>query len=1324
MEMKISKADFLWSTVLIIILSAVSIGFATCGGKKSISTSSGSLNAIRQEAEKRKSPLLSAKKVAQVEEILSELSVLSAPDGVDPALFESLKAEFSRILSARASGRIVSTPPIGPINRVEDLRVVPTESGGYELTWGYKNVGDYNQDGIADVADIAKLAEEFLRSASADNEWVDGNGDGKIDIADIPPLAENFFGECAYYVIEGSTAVGGPYFTIGQVNFSEATGSGRKRFTYELGGLTYTNFRVTPYDSSGQPGEPSRDTLSANTLSITNTLTVTGIVRFDTGEMVNGATINAKTEDNLSMDDATTGADGLYELELAPPVMPVEIIIKIDYTDPDTGLLLTNFKTMTLESGGTLEIEPTILTNPANSALVMQGDRATAEDGSVLITELPDNVAQVYAKAYDPGANPEAFPGEFAEVEGAGLNSSSFVWVTGQDSSGAQVTYLSSPSEMHLEIPSTQWADIEDTQPGNGQIDVPIYDLNYDTGQWESEANDGFLISDSGEIIPEELVSDINSGNFAGRIYAKFSVDHFSYWNVDYPYIYIWTLSHLNGNKRQYRQNECLYKAMKLAERIAKSQTGRNAYAKVNDAGKNLDDEFKDGQGPEIDVETLTDANGEYRGEGKKEKSPDKLQLFLHQGIWDWCGPNTSEAQKQKTILLIASTLLHETAHWKDDVKKTGADTPGEEGKQLEQDIFGGDISMSYKTGELYVKDITKNGPPKVATQAQIDNWLNANTWRSADSLNVSKLTSQSSLTLQIIITSPSSVYFLGEPIPITIEFRNGGDEPFYFPNVFVLEGWPVDFVITDDVGNEVPFLGPEVHLNLLPDDYVVLNPGESLSFSFDLLGDLVNGILNYDLLRQGNYTVKAVHPAENGFDETESNTLNITIGPGGNISGTVTDADTGDPINGAFVRAVKSNRIVSTVRTGMDGTYLLSSLPVGTYSVESYAAGYSFGRVTDVTVTSGQTVSGVDFALKPGGVSEWFMFGKDHSHRRRSPALGPRTSNIWWATQIAPVQESYPSIGPDGTIYIGSLDSNLYALYPNGTIKWRTLLGGGVNSTPAVGPDMTIYVGCSDYNLYAVSPEGNILWSFPTTDAINSSPAVGFDGTIYVGSRGGWFYAINPDGTEKWKFEDTGFWAHQIASSPAIAPDGTIYVGSDSYNLYSFAPNGTLNWTYVGQEMIYSSPAIGDDGAVYFGTWAGQSQSGRGAVYALNPDGSLRWSYDAGAYDVDASPAIGWDETIYVGSTEGKFYALNPDGTLKWTYTANGEIRSSAAVGGDGTIYFSDNANYIYALNPDGTLLWSYQTGGGFDRTGPIIAPDGSLYAGGGDGRLYKFKD
>lgn len=94
----------------------------------------------------------------------------------------------------------------------------------------------------------------------------------------------------------------------------------------------------------------------------------------------------------------------------------------------------------------------------------------------------------------------------------------------------------------------------------------------------------------------------------------------------------------------------------------------------------------------------------------------------------------------------------------------------------------------------------------------------------------------------------------------------------------------------------------------------------------------------------------------------------------------------------------------------------------------------------------------------------------------------------------------------------------------------------------------------------------------------------------------------------------------------------------------------------------VSSSAALARDGTIYFG-------SSKGAVYALNPDGTKRWEFLA-AGNVE-TPTLGADGTIYFGSADRNFYALRPDGTKKWSYAATGGIACAPAIALDGTIYF-----------------------------------------------------
>ena len=119
------------------------------------------------------------------------------------------------------------------------------------------------------------------------------------------------------------------------------------------------------------------------------------------------------------------------------------------------------------------------------------------------------------------------------------------------------------------------------------------------------------------------------------------------------------------------------------------------------------------------------------------------------------------------------------------------------------------------------------------------------------------------------------------------------------------------------------------------------------------------------------------------------------------------------------------------------------------------------------------------------------------------------------------------------------------------GTVLWEFETGRSVFS-PAIGSDGTVYVGSFDSHLYAINRKRVRYHEFEAGDGVDSSPAIGSDGTIYVGSNDGKLYAINGKTGEKlWEFE-TGRSFSGVYSSPAIGSDGTVYVGSADKKLYA----------------------------------------------------------------------------------------------------------------------------------------------------------------------------
>ncbi len=311
------------------------------------------------------------------------------------------------------------------------------------------------------------------------------------------------------------------------------------------------------------------------------------------------------------------------------------------------------------------------------------------------------------------------------------------------------------------------------------------------------------------------------------------------------------------------------------------------------------------------------------------------------------------------------------------------------------------------------------------------------------------------------------------------------------------------------------------------------------------------------------------------------------------------------------------------------------------------------------------------------------------------------------WAFTTGGSIASSPAVGPDGTVYVGSQDNYLYALTSAGFMKWRYLTTDDVDSVPAVGADGTVYFGSWSGKLTALGPNGLKKWEYTTGSFLLSSPAIGADGVVYVGSGDFSLHAINADGTSRWKYL-TSDW---VDSSPAIAADGTVYFGCWDYSFYALTPTGELKWSYATGAEILSSPAIGTDGTVYVG-------SSDHKLYAFAPNGTKLWEFVTGA-SIESSPVVDADGSVYIASTDGKLYALTAAGALRWTYTSTSGLVSTPALR-TGSLILGTSANSIVCLDTsNGSTRWTTTTGDWVDSS-PLIVPNGTIYVGCLDRKLY----
>ena len=332
--------------------------------------------------------------------------------------------------------------------------------------------------------------------------------------------------------------------------------------------------------------------------------------------------------------------------------------------------------------------------------------------------------------------------------------------------------------------------------------------------------------------------------------------------------------------------------------------------------------------------------------------------------------------------------------------------------------------------------------------------------------------------------------------------------------------------------------------------------------------------------------------------------------------------------------------------------------------------------------------------------------------------AINPSTGAIEWSNSIFNSSE-FPTystnLGPEeftssamvvsNRVYVGSDDGNVYCFNTtNHSLVWSCFLGTNASAfgSEALGSNGTIYAVTDE----AMEGEGNPtgLWSINPTNGItnwffqpqiipndeeapniDSSPAVSTDGRILFLAEPSRFFSVFPSGHLDWFLPMLSY--TEPGSSPAIGADGTIYTGSQLSYFYALNPDGSLQWILdietadpgLGMTVIPSSPCVGPDGVIYFGG-VNTSDSSFEHVYALNPDGSLKWIFTNATGLIYSSPALSQDSTIYIGSADDNLYAIT-NGALDWSFQTGGAVISSPVIGNDGTVYVGSEDGFLYAF-------------------------------------------
>ena len=265
--------------------------------------------------------------------------------------------------------------------------------------------------------------------------------------------------------------------------------------------------------------------------------------------------------------------------------------------------------------------------------------------------------------------------------------------------------------------------------------------------------------------------------------------------------------------------------------------------------------------------------------------------------------------------------------------------------------------------------------------------------------------------------------------------------------------------------------------------------------------------------------------------------------------------------------------------------------------------------------------------------------------------ALNPDGTFKWkYKTSGFIVQEVIPNIDLAGNIYITNFifdpaepdRGELYCIKPNGTLNWKVMYDNGFAfKSPVFSPDgNTIYIAGVDSNLFALNLDGSIKWKFSCGNILRA-PMIDSNGNIYFISKEipQYLYSLMPDGNVRWQYfiQNIGFL--DLYSIPTIDTKGNLYAIAldttccDYYPmLISLDYDGVLRWKYIFQDYEtddFRQPLICDsEGTVYVGSTNGYS------YYAISSSGELIWRLPLIKIlqQVDNTGAIAPDGTLYLG--------------------------------------------------------------------------------------------
>ncbi|MGE0492976.1 MAG: PQQ-binding-like beta-propeller repeat protein [Vulcanimicrobiota bacterium] len=193
---------------------------------------------------------------------------------------------------------------------------------------------------------------------------------------------------------------------------------------------------------------------------------------------------------------------------------------------------------------------------------------------------------------------------------------------------------------------------------------------------------------------------------------------------------------------------------------------------------------------------------------------------------------------------------------------------------------------------------------------------------------------------------------------------------------------------------------------------------------------------------------------------------------------------------------------------------------------------------------------------------------------------LDPTTGEQLWSS---PVPFGDSAVGLNNQIVRAGDQVRAAVAYDrdSGEEQWRFSQGGLIRHRPTVGPDGTVYVGDTDGKFFALDPAtGQPRWIHQTEGYVLEPSTVSADGqTVYVGSSDQHLYALDTaTGDPRWKCKVEG----EVRMQPNLSGQGTVVLASDKNKIYVVdEATGSPLASAPAASYVHVAPAAGGDSLV-----------------------------------------------------------------------------------------------------------------------------------------------